>query len=241
MKLTFWQQFGSNHSGGFTVVGRFESSEKVHAAATQLDTMLKNVFRRYEEHSEENHLDMYDPPSPPERELMEKFNIQTKWNLGLSPRDVRQSLSVQALDRIVLLNIRDTSWNHSHENLSTSVSRLGSLSTGQHWVMEDVFTPGLFIKLSAHALDEIAGKHVYDEIRMAMDKAEPEGDVVMVHIELPWLYGCYAMDHDVQWDGGILTITGLFHFLSMNLSAFISHLQAEGFSEFDIEFNEIVV
>jgi hypothetical protein len=43
MRLTIWQQFSSNHSASFTVVGQFETVEKAEIAETKMNDILKRM------------------------------------------------------------------------------------------------------------------------------------------------------------------------------------------------------
>lgn len=44
MKLSLWQQFSSNHSSYFSIIGRFETHEKAKATATQLNAWMREIF-----------------------------------------------------------------------------------------------------------------------------------------------------------------------------------------------------
>lgn len=236
MKLTMWQQFSSNHSSSFTIVGTFESPERAQSAAAQLNTLFQEIFRWYDEHPEQKALDMYDPPTAPERAVIEQFNIQTDWNLGVSPQYIRESLSIRAAEHILLLHIPLTSWNHAHENLAKLVSKIGSLKTGRHSLLDaGIYNPGLDIRLSAQAPDEATGKRLYDEIQTAIDHIEPD-DYELVFL---WMEHCYITGlPTVTFDGQVLTISARFTRLADNLPAFIAHLKAEGFTDFNLEFKE---
>jgi hypothetical protein len=47
MKLTIWQQFSSNHSASFTVVGKFESVEKAEKTAQIVWKMIQDIQDYY--------------------------------------------------------------------------------------------------------------------------------------------------------------------------------------------------
>jgi hypothetical protein len=46
MKITLWQQFSSNHSGSFTVVGNFGTPEEAEKIATQLWDWLQQMLNK---------------------------------------------------------------------------------------------------------------------------------------------------------------------------------------------------
>lgn len=43
MKVSIWQQFSSNHSGGFTVIGNFKSKENLGNATKELRTLIETA------------------------------------------------------------------------------------------------------------------------------------------------------------------------------------------------------
>lgn len=43
MKITLWQQFSSNHSASFTVVGTFESADQAESVAASLRQMMREI------------------------------------------------------------------------------------------------------------------------------------------------------------------------------------------------------
>ena len=43
MKISIWRQFSSNHSGGFTVIGKFQSKEEADKLADEIRTLIKTI------------------------------------------------------------------------------------------------------------------------------------------------------------------------------------------------------
>ncbi len=81
MKLSVWQQFSSNHSSGFTVVGEFATHADAQNAANKIREILKNLADWHTQHEEEmenwwSSGDWVDDPSPPEKELAKQYNIE---------------------------------------------------------------------------------------------------------------------------------------------------------------------
>ncbi|MBZ0308146.1 MAG: hypothetical protein K8I82_18920 [Anaerolineae bacterium] len=82
MKLTLWQQFSSNHSGSFEIVGRFDSP----ARAQEVAEILRGHFREIAEWQETNSPDgrimgfgsAGEPLPPPEQNLVDTYHIT--WN-----------------------------------------------------------------------------------------------------------------------------------------------------------------
>lgn len=77
MKLSVWQQFSSNHSSRFEMVGVFRTAEDAAKAGQTLLDMLREINDWYVANvSGRADIDLH--PSPVERALAERFGI--KWN-----------------------------------------------------------------------------------------------------------------------------------------------------------------
>ncbi len=75
MKLSIWQQFSSNHSGMFWVVGTFNTYEEAQHAFEELRAMLFTIEKWYRENREQSEALMQTAElSPPEREFAQKYN-----------------------------------------------------------------------------------------------------------------------------------------------------------------------
>ena len=90
MKLTIWQQFSSNHSSGFSVVGKFKSVEEANKAADELRAIIKAI--RYDTSpvspadGEDNLYRSYDPLTEKEVAIGNYYDIEWKihidWAVG---------------------------------------------------------------------------------------------------------------------------------------------------------------
>jgi hypothetical protein len=133
MKVTLWQQFSSNHSADFIIVGEFESVEWAENVAKELPHMLldiavwRNTFNKQFVDVEDYYRawDNHKHPTPPEM----KFKLQYKlsswaksregerldWSLR-QPKDVFQA--VRRFDRFVILDKHSLdvpeTWNGAH-------------------------------------------------------------------------------------------------------------------------------
>lgn len=88
MKVSVWQQFSSNHSANFTVVGEFESPARAQAIADELLSILTQIGQFWEtlspqEFNEwETRIDNGDI-TPPEEILREQYGIEwIRWPDG---------------------------------------------------------------------------------------------------------------------------------------------------------------
>ena len=76
MKLSIWQQFSSNHSGGFTVVGKFESVGAANAAKETLEHVICAIagwFMKPENQGDP----IGDTPTLIEQRFADEYNL--KW------------------------------------------------------------------------------------------------------------------------------------------------------------------
>src|SRR5262245_22231538 len=102
MKLSLWQQFSSNHSASFTVVGTFESAEKANAAADKLRNILQAIYEWHQQHP--GHLNQDDlVPTPPEVEFARRYGVE--WTEAM---DWFYDRSVPVLDNSVILESGET-------------------------------------------------------------------------------------------------------------------------------------
>lgn len=83
MRISIWQQWASNHSGGFTVVGTFKSPEQASVAAGEMRRLLQGLADWYSDPANlaalEEGLEWNEVPfAPIEREYQARFNIDAK-------------------------------------------------------------------------------------------------------------------------------------------------------------------
>lgn len=75
MRVSIWQQFSSNHSAIFTVVGKFDSVERAKEIEALFTGILRNIGLAVD------HSTIPPVPSPYEKELAEKYGIE--WPHGI--------------------------------------------------------------------------------------------------------------------------------------------------------------
>ena len=81
MKRTFWHQFSSNHSSGFTVVGEFATHGEAEHAAETIRAILQKIADWHRENPDGmgdawNTGDWWETPSPPEKEIAEQYQVE---------------------------------------------------------------------------------------------------------------------------------------------------------------------
>jgi hypothetical protein len=77
MHLSLWQQFSSNHSARFSIVGIFASTDAAKNAHTEVSALLHTIDTWHSEHFEESE-ELWDSGelTPVEQEFSQKHNIE---------------------------------------------------------------------------------------------------------------------------------------------------------------------
>jgi hypothetical protein len=75
MRLSIWQQFSSNHSGFFIVVGVFESPDAAQTATRRIKEMLYDIDTWHRQHPQ-TAASHQTEPYPPEKAIAEEYDIQ---------------------------------------------------------------------------------------------------------------------------------------------------------------------
>lgn len=234
MKLKIWQQFSSNHSGSFTVVGVFDSPQQAEAAVTELTSIFQNLFAWYKANPKEPRPFLDDPPSSAEREIIEKYDLATEINLGLAGEDAQASLTTKSLDRFLILHIHETWWNEGQAGLATLVGKMGAGSKGMNWELNHDFMSQLTIRLRAIAPDEATAQAIFDETRAALDKTEKTG--LWLTLDLAWCKE--IMELSVEMAGRTLIFQLSDLYVHEHFTALIGYLQSHSFTDFDAELTE---
>jgi hypothetical protein len=99
MKLSIWQQFSSNHSNSFTLVGVFPSAAKAEKAFKRIDTLLKAIDTWREKHPDDY---TYELMSEPEEKIAEQYDID--WG------DPTENVRIQQYRHIIEIDAPADSW-----------------------------------------------------------------------------------------------------------------------------------
>jgi hypothetical protein len=108
MKLQLWQQYSSNHSSTFTVIGEFPTPEAAKHAADELRAILKKIADWHTEQKNANfdwwiQWQWLKDPTPPEKEIAIKYQVE--WRNGAIDWFDRVRISI-VLDRFVFVHPR---------------------------------------------------------------------------------------------------------------------------------------
>jgi hypothetical protein len=96
MKITLWQQFSSNHSNGFTLVGVFPSVAQAKKAYQRIDKLLKAIDKWRTAHPDDYR---YDFLTPPEKRIAATYEID--WEEPTENVSIRQFQAIIEIDAFV--------------------------------------------------------------------------------------------------------------------------------------------
>jgi hypothetical protein len=106
MRVSLWQQFSSNHSARFTIVGSFDTSTKADSAADELRHILRVIGDWYQLHPElGEQWNSGDLPAPTEPEMQFSHQYGVDW--GKTSIDWFRQAQVTTFNELVFLD-------HSH-------------------------------------------------------------------------------------------------------------------------------
>jgi hypothetical protein len=141
MKLTVWQQFSSNHSNSFTVVGIFPDEQQAKKTYTRIRTLIKEIDAWYEE----NELDKYESwsTSEPEKAIGKEFRFSWDDQSPDAPTDF-DLYDVSHFRNIVQISPSADSWTR-RKPYETLLRRMGAKVAGyDNAEQDDDATPTYF-------------------------------------------------------------------------------------------------
>jgi hypothetical protein len=133
MHISIWQQFASNHSNGFTIVGTFQEPEVAQKAADELRRILVEIAAWYAHPEnanqiEEFYVQLFRPPIPPEVEIGQRYGIEwehaTDWVLNLTEASAAAN-AVTVFEQHVFLSSRGYDSNIGPHPFDALMKRLG--------------------------------------------------------------------------------------------------------------------
>jgi hypothetical protein len=163
VRISVWQQFSSNHSARFTVVGQFETVENANQAANELRHIIKEITDWYYSHPELaeawNSGDLPEP-TPPEVEFSKKYNVD--WGEYAVPWFWQ--VKVTTYDTTLFID-SDGQADAGAFPINEVLVKL----RGQVYVDGDIFEhelrKGVVVNLTCIAQDDASSRHIFDEIQ----------------------------------------------------------------------------
>jgi hypothetical protein len=154
MKVTLWQQFSSNHSNGFSVVGVFETVEDAQKAKARIQKLIDDVTDWHNN----------NPPSgisEPERKILKDFKIE--WDER--PYIDRNTQDLAIYDNIVEITSASDSWVRMRP-FELLLQKLGADVGGWEFLTIDADEETYLFKLTVSCItpdENTASKIIKDE------------------------------------------------------------------------------
>ncbi|MEO8610285.1 MAG: hypothetical protein ABI690_20485 [Chloroflexota bacterium] len=192
MKISFWQQFSSNHSASFTVVGVFENRDQAYKAWAELKQILETIEKWHLENPEKS--DAWykaweddgwpNIPSEIEVELGKQYGVQ--WTTGIdwySQADI-----TIALDHIILLGTEYHCEGRPHP-FDRLMEKLGGLG-----MMVGSDTGGVFGEIMFDVSCDAPDKSTADLIEREQASRDKKVTRFKNHLSFEWEYARVGFD-----------------------------------------------
>jgi len=167
MKISFWQQFSSNHSASFTVLGRFETIEKAQDAEATLKTLLKAIqeARGFDQYAyKEKFL------SWPEYEAGEKYGIRWEQSLDWIGNELSEHL-IRFENNVFLTTALSDTWQNANVMLSLMKHLTDDVYLRQYEAREERL---ILTALECVYPNDQTGREITDEISQYLRPATIE-------------------------------------------------------------------
>ncbi|MEO8609303.1 MAG: hypothetical protein ABI690_15535 [Chloroflexota bacterium] len=256
MRLSLWQQFSSNHSASFTVVGTFESAEKANEAAAELRRILARIEKWWDALPPEKRIEWHDKDetselTPPERELNQRY--QVKWPFSINWYQWawnRSQDSVTTFDQFVFVENPHYHIWHGPQPFDELMAQFGGIvavdaSESQSYP-EEMLLLDVVCKLPE---DHDTAAILYESFNedFAVYRNSDNADDYSPNIGLPFNYDCTKTKFlsptrvfEVERDEKMLYLYGIVitegERLSKALPKFVEYLRREGCAEIRCSF-----
>jgi hypothetical protein len=214
MKLSIWQQFSSNHSATFTVMGKFETPEQAREVAETIREILVKVARwreQFQTDEEDDDLtapDHTDSEMALESELLEQYGLDAPLETLEFARDSSFAAdAVLVFDRVVIVSeglIDEYTWSGSwafEEYLKKRGAEVTAYSEGE--------SKEITIDITCIAPDEVTADDITRRWNATRDglnidihdfHEEDYGQNFLDLIEYLQTKGCNAIDYRFRGD-----------------------------------------
>lgn len=230
MRISIWQQWASNHSSSYSIVGCFESPEHARKAAVTVDGVVKDFIEWYER-PENADLDMLPwdaPPTAVEAELIRKYGLKTDRRLTFT-EDVRGSIRVAAVDRLAVIDVGSV-LDGPPMLLISLLERLGSQNVTTTLVAEGASVVDTLVSLTCNAPDASVAEAVYHSA---------QAHLWSISETPPWGNEDTRARGNVLRNGTSLIFDVYFGDIRYGLPALLGHLEALGCKQIAYTLREI--
>jgi hypothetical protein len=235
MKISLWQQFSSNHSGSFSVVGRFATEEAAREAAEKLREIVRRIDAWHENpanqawYSEADQKSVGPPITPVEVAIAKEFNVA--WGNGGADWYGGMHAPIQQVGRDVYFSTAE-SWSMPTPIVNLLKSFGGE--TAQSMSYEDEAIETIWVKLTCRFNDEAAAQATCALVTPFMHATRQS------ETKPPWAGDSdgrkYLGFGDISCEGTRLQLDYRFYGLSMGLPAMVEWLQRSGAQNIDYTF-----
>lgn len=222
MRLTLWQQFSSNHSGSYRIVGSFDSPAKAEKVAQTVRHILDQIVVWRNNHEAQTGTSFGagqihpTPATPLEVDIGRHFGME--WTEGIDwlfeVTDVPSH--IQVFDRWVFLDSGIT-WQQK-PMLDELLTRLGSSSVivGQMGITKILFD------VHAAAADQASAQAILNEVGGYFQRVANQS----YDTDIPWIVSGYPLDRLIALEGRIHLNGTLVAMTGMRISPQMHTLQA---------------
>lgn len=170
MRISIWQQFSSNHSANFTVVGTFESQEKATTAAKELRDILDKIEMWWELLTPEERYDWGSQTetstlTPPEFEFSNQYKVVWPFSINWFHWHWDRDVSFISVFRnfILINNPHYHIWKGPQpiDGLMTQLGGDVAVEVSESQSYPNTF---LLLDLTCVALDELMAELIADEV-----------------------------------------------------------------------------
>jgi hypothetical protein len=182
MRISIWQQWASNHSTDFTVVGSFASVDEANKAAEELRALIAKIARWLERNGYFGGGEYWDknpdaPLSPPEIEASKMYGVEwSQHSMDWFPGDETATDAIVTYDNMVFIyNISDT-WLGS-KPIDTIAKKLGGdvVVHGDKLPANESDTD-VYVTISCIVLDKKAAAAIYTECQAYFERERKPRD-----------------------------------------------------------------
>jgi hypothetical protein len=175
MKISIWQQFSSNHSSHFIVIGRFQTVSDAQAKAAELRDWMHRMLWGNNESGKNKRA--------AEAEIIAKYGVSwyedgIDWN-GY-PEDLDETVRQVRNDVLMICPVE--TWD-SHEPFIELIEKMGAHHIVQH--ESDWYSQGIIVDLRCIAPNADVAREVYVPMKRLLDENSKD-DSVQNEVPFPW-------------------------------------------------------
>ena len=170
MKISIWQQFSSNHSASFMIVGQFESVAMAESVASEVRLMIREIGSWWEQFEDaeaaRKSLERSEDITPLERRFATQYEVswsQDARNNSVAPldwiSDQNAANAVRTFDKLVIIEPVD-SWQGPHP-IDKIIEKLGAQVASDC----EIYDSYLSLHLSCTAPDQATADQIMGEIK----------------------------------------------------------------------------